>query len=355
MGTFVVTWTNMNLNSQHQELSSTFNDNVNKLNEDLFTEIVWFSGTSNPTKAVNITLGNNGRVDLIVSEIKLADPNGTTLKSFTFTNSGIKQKNSFSVQQAYVWEFDTLFDVIVTTTRGNSLKTPIVSPPGLSAENPPIDTDGDGIQDSLDNCPLVANPSQTDSNSDGVGDACDADSDGIRDSIETYVGSNGIDVPAGQVISATQIQDGTIEIKVKDIPSGQEFTFKFPPGTVAAPGNAISLEISPDPNEPTAVTNKAILPALLTKTLTLPIPTGGDPGTLICISDFVENSKLEVKKSSCSFDIDIPVAVGAPGNSDTNPDTGLLNTVIRNADGTMTISGLKHTFVTYSHDNEMDE
>jgi hypothetical protein len=35
------------------------------------------------------------------------------------------------------------------------------------------DTDGDGIVDSVDNCPLFPNPSQLDTDSDGTGDVCD--------------------------------------------------------------------------------------------------------------------------------------------------------------------------------------
>lgn len=38
---------------------------------------------------------------------------------------------------------------------------------------PPADSDGDGIPDTTDICPLVANPDQEDADGDGVGDACD--------------------------------------------------------------------------------------------------------------------------------------------------------------------------------------
>ncbi len=41
-----------------------------------------------------------------------------------------------------------------------------------------LDGDGDGVANSHDNCPSVANPTQADGDRDGVGDACDSDRDG---------------------------------------------------------------------------------------------------------------------------------------------------------------------------------
>jgi len=43
---------------------------------------------------------------------------------------------------------------------------------------PAIDTDGDGVRDFADNCTLIANASQVDSDADGFGNRCDADLNG---------------------------------------------------------------------------------------------------------------------------------------------------------------------------------
>jgi hypothetical protein len=55
-----------------------------------------------------------------------------------------------------------------------------------------LDADGDGVLNHVDNCPTTANQNQQDSNSNGVGDACevaDADGDGIADSSDNCAGT----------------------------------------------------------------------------------------------------------------------------------------------------------------------
>lgn len=49
-----------------------------------------------------------------------------------------------------------------------------------------VDTDNDGVADSVDNCPNTPNPTQGDTDGDGIGDVCeaDADNDGIADDID---------------------------------------------------------------------------------------------------------------------------------------------------------------------------
>ena len=47
------------------------------------------------------------------------------------------------------------------------------------------DSDGDGVLDNRDNCPIIPNPDQADADFDGIGDVCeDLDNDGVIDSID---------------------------------------------------------------------------------------------------------------------------------------------------------------------------
>src|SRR3990170_5842391 len=54
----------------------------------------------------------------------------------------------------------------------------ILTLPVLFVDNAFADHDGDTIDDAVDNCPDVANEDQADTDGDGIGEACEPDSDG---------------------------------------------------------------------------------------------------------------------------------------------------------------------------------
>jgi predicted outer membrane repeat protein len=89
--------------------------------------------------------------------------------------------------------------------------------------DPAGDADGDGVANLSDNCILVANPSQADCDSDGLGDACDGPDinlNGITDSCEQ-----------GPLVFAVPSSFPTVQAAVSAAPSGS--IVRMAPGTYA--------------------------------------------------------------------------------------------------------------------------
>jgi endonuclease G len=63
---------------------------------------------------------------------------------------------------------------------------------GINGNNPPLDTDADGVPDDTDNCPFTVNADQANFDHDSMGDVCDTDddNDGVSDTDEAAAGSD---------------------------------------------------------------------------------------------------------------------------------------------------------------------
>ncbi len=125
LGVGLVGWSNSNLLSHQQNLENTFTQNVNKLNEHVTFEKVWFGGTS-PSKFVNVTVTNTGNVGLNVTSIQFV--NSTTLNEIslsTITDGGLINSQSYSTVINYDWTSDAEFDILLKSYRDSQFRTQV--------------------------------------------------------------------------------------------------------------------------------------------------------------------------------------------------------------------------------------
>ncbi len=119
MGVTLVAWSNTNLFTKQAILEASFNEKMNKLNEDLLVEHIWFGGIPSVcTKCiVNVTLNNVGTVGLNVTNIEIK--NSTDVLYLTITDGGIVSGNDYSIQESFVYDPNETTDFTITTNRGN--------------------------------------------------------------------------------------------------------------------------------------------------------------------------------------------------------------------------------------------
>jgi len=122
MGIYLVGWSNSSLLNDQIRLENSFNDKINKLNEHVIIENVWFN---DDPYTVNVTTNNVGVIGLNITQIKLVNSSDTTV--FAITNGGVLPKNTYSFQDTYVWVKNEIVDIYVTTARDRIFTTQVIA------------------------------------------------------------------------------------------------------------------------------------------------------------------------------------------------------------------------------------
>ncbi len=124
MGSMLTAWSNSIFATEQQELNTVYSEGVNKLNEFLVIEHVWFG--NNPSKFVNLTMTNVGNNGLNVTKITL--DNSIDKTDLLITNGGIIRTEDFSTEIAYNWTTTDPIQVTVTTEKGSIYQTYVMGP-----------------------------------------------------------------------------------------------------------------------------------------------------------------------------------------------------------------------------------
>jgi Thrombospondin type 3 repeat len=150
------------------------------------TKATNFDSTGHDDQPTLYNVGTSGLIPASANRYKVRNADAATIAHFAGPPYNYVNPNPTSVNTIASFPFR---DIAVFGTANTDIQVkvndsfcPIV---GLESKcAPPIDTDGDGVEDALDNCPTVANGpaqagvanvgNQTDTDGDLVGDACDS-------------------------------------------------------------------------------------------------------------------------------------------------------------------------------------
>ena len=154
---------------------------VTVANNNLVGDALYSGGIMNGTNGNIVGNGGVGTIDInTVLNTTLADNGGETPTHALLPNSPATGagSNAFAV--------DAVGNPLATDQRGAGFPRIIGGIVDIGAFEFLPDSDGDGVPDDTDNCPMVSNPDQLDTDMDGIGNTCDADddNDGVADTMD---------------------------------------------------------------------------------------------------------------------------------------------------------------------------
>ena len=124
MGSMLTAWSNSIFATEQEEINAVYSEGVNKLNEFLVIENVWFG--NNPSKFINVTLSNVGNIGLNVTKITL--DNSVDKIDLLITDGGMARNDIFSTEITYNWTTTDPIKITITTEKGTLYQTYVMGP-----------------------------------------------------------------------------------------------------------------------------------------------------------------------------------------------------------------------------------
>lgn len=132
MGVMLLGWSQTSISEQKQEMNDVYNSQMNKINEDLIYENIWFALPAGLMTAnhLNVTISNIGILGLNVTTIQITNTTGINNTSFSYpyTNGGIVTGDSLSFNATYPWQSTDELDIRIFTSRGNQFVSRVIAP-----------------------------------------------------------------------------------------------------------------------------------------------------------------------------------------------------------------------------------
>ncbi len=132
MGVMLLGWSQTSINDQKQEMNQVYDTRMNKINEDLLYENIWFALPAGVMSAnhLNVTVANIGILGLNVTTIQVTNSTGTNNTSipYSYTDGGIVTGSSLSFNVTYPWQSADNLDIRIFTDRGNQFVSQVIAP-----------------------------------------------------------------------------------------------------------------------------------------------------------------------------------------------------------------------------------